>query len=283
MFERFERPLKIICAALGVLLAWQVGSLLLGGDPLTNLKIPALPTLAEATNAPAKSDAKDTNAAMATNAGTNGTNAAIGTNAVNGTNLLKGTNMVAGTNTVTGTNLAAISTNIAAKSKHPGARKTGPPGMSPEIMAQMMGGGRRGGGMKKAQLPPELQARVDRIIDSEIFGPNPHPMPMVLLGIADQLAFIQATNGQTDGVKVGGELAGIKLLRIGINRVLVEVGGEKQELTLFDGIGSESLMPKTTNEPTTNAPSTNAPIKKALKPNPDTNNASTNQTLLPKQ
>jgi hypothetical protein len=151
-----------------------------------------------------------------------------------------------------------------------------------------MPGGRRGGGMKKIELPPEVQSRVDRIIDSEIFGPIIHPMPMALLGILDQEAFIQATNGQTQAVKVGGELAGIKLLRIGINRVLVESGGEKQELTLFDGIGSQSLMPKSANEPSTNAastnaPSTNAPVKKASKQKVAANNASTNQTLSSKQ
>ena len=121
------------------------------------------------------------------------------------------------------------------------------------------------GGMKKIDLPPEVQARVDRIIDSEIFGPIMRPMPMALIGIAGDEAFIRATNGQTGPVKVGGELGGIKLLQIGINRVLVEADGEKKELTLFDGVGGESLMPKSTNEPSTNAPSTNAPTKKASK------------------
>jgi hypothetical protein len=202
-----------------------------------------------------------------------------------------GTNGIAGTNVVKGTNVAASptnqtsSTNLAAKSKHPGSPK---PGLPADVMGQMMPGGRLGGGMKKAELPPEVQARVDRIIDSEVFGPIPHPMPMALLGILDQQAFIQATNGQTEAVKVGGELAGIKLLRIGINRVLVELGGEKQELTLFDGIGGESLMPKPTNGPSTNAaatnaPATNAPIKKVAKDGVAANNASTNQTLSSKQ
>jgi hypothetical protein len=34
------------------------------------------------------------------------------------------------------------------------------------------------------------------------------------------------------------------LLRIGINRVLVEQDGKKSELTIFDGYGGESLMAK---------------------------------------
>jgi len=298
MYDRFERPVKIICLALAALLAWQLGSMVLTRDPLANLKIPDLPTLPGGTNEPAKGDQKATNAVMAEKSGANGTNMSIGTNVVGGTNMVKGTNVASGTNQLaSSTNGSAAgptnqpnSTNVASKSKRPGSPKPG----TPADMAQMMAGGMPGGpggrrgGMKKMELPPEVQTRVDRIIDSEIFGPIVHPMPMALLGILDQQALIQATNGQTEAVKVGGELAGIKLLRIGINRVLVESGGEKQELTLFDGIGSASLMPKPTNGPSTNAastntPSTNAPIKNASKRSVAANNASTNQTLSSKQ
>jgi hypothetical protein len=285
MFDRFERPVKIVCLALAAWLAWQLGSLILNRDPLANLKIPAVPTLPDATNEPAKSDRKETNVVSA-NIGTNATNATVGTNVVGGTNLVKGTNTVSGTNALPATNEMAKSTN-APGPKHDGSQKAGPHGMTPEMMAQMAGGGmpggRRGGGLKKMELPPEVQTRVDKIVDSEIFGPVIHPMPMALIGIADQEAFIQATNGQTDAVKVGGELAGIKLLRIGVNRVLVESDGEKKELTLFDGIGGESLLPKSTNEPSTNAPSTNAPAKKASKRKALANNASTNQPLSSQQ
>ena len=151
--------------------------------------------------------------------------------------------------------------------------------------------------MKKIELPPEVQARVDKIINSEIFGPIIRPMPMALIGIADKEAFIRATNGQTGPVKVGGEMGGIKLLRIGVNRVLVEQDGEKKELTLFEGIGGTTLMPKSsnapstnlpstnapsTNAPATNAPSTNAPARRGSRRNAATNNASTNQTLSSK-
>ena len=58
-------------------------------------------------------------------------------------------------------------------------------------------------------------------------------MPMALLGIADDDAFLRGPDGQTGMVKEGGELGGIKLLRIGINRVLIEQDGEKKELTVF--------------------------------------------------
>jgi hypothetical protein len=321
MLDRFERPIKIVCLAMAFLLAWQLGGLILGRDPLAKLKIPALPKLPGATNEPAKLAQKETNAANATI----GTNAANGTNATNATKLAKGTNTTTGTNVITGTN-AANGTNALAKStnapaagetaqtnasagpKVGGSQNAGPPegmprlppgmtpqmmaGMPPEMMAQMMGGGMpggpMGGGMKKIALPHEVQARVDRIIDSEIFGPIPRPMPMALIGIAEQEAYIQATNGQTGPVKVGGELGGIKLLRIGINRVLVESGGETNELTLFGGLGGESLMPKSTNAPSTNmaatnAPSTNGPAKRASTRNATAKNASSIPTLSSKE
>src|SRR5580693_7924701 len=106
MFERYERPVKIVCLALAVLLAWQLGSLILSRDPLAHLQIPALPTLPEATNETAKGDHKETNAVMTANTATNGTNVAKGTNVAVGTNVVTGTNLASGTNIVTGTNIA---------------------------------------------------------------------------------------------------------------------------------------------------------------------------------
>jgi hypothetical protein len=128
---------------------------------------------------------------------------------------------------------------------------------------------------------------VDKIIDSEIFGPVVRPVPLALIGIADQEAFIQATNGQIGPVKIGGEMAGIKLLRIGVNRVLVEQDGEKKELTLFGGLGGESLMPgpNTTSSnkmASTNAPSTNAPAHKMSRSAANTN-ALARQSFSPKE
>jgi hypothetical protein len=266
---------------------------------------------AGATNA-----AKGTNAATVTNTAKD-THAAKDTNAMVATNAAISTNPAAGTNllaqSTNSTNAAAGQTNAGAGARRGGAPDSGPrggmanlpPGMTPEMMAsippeilaQMMAGGMPGGPgggpMKKIELPPEVQARVDRIINSEIFGPVIHPMPMALLGIADQEAFIRATNGQIDSVKVGGEMGGIKLLRIGVNRVLIEQGGEKKELTLFDGIGGASLMPKpssapstnppSTNAPSTNAPSTNAPMKMALKGDAPATNAPINRSLSSQQ
>jgi hypothetical protein len=92
------------------------------------------------------------------------------------------------------------------------------------------------------KLPPEIQSRVDKIVSSEIFAPVMHPMPMGLLGIAGETAFLRAASGQTGLVKAGDSLGDLKLLKIGVNRVLVEQNGQKQELMIFDGYGGDSLL-----------------------------------------
>ena len=97
-------------------------------------------------------------------------------------------------------------------------------------------------------LPPVVQARIGRIVDSEILGPVMHPLPMALLGIAGDVAFLRADSGQTGLVKEGDSLGELKLLKIGINRVLVEKDGQKSELTIFSGYGGESLLPKQNDE-----------------------------------
>jgi hypothetical protein len=67
---------------------------------------------------------------------------------------------------------------------------------------------------------------------------------MALLGIAGRDAFLRAPNGQTGLLKEGEELGGVKLLRIAHNRVLIEHDGQRKELTMFSGFGSETLIPK---------------------------------------
>ena len=79
---------------------------------------------------------------------------------------------------------------------------------------------------------------------SEILGAIVRPLPMALLGIAGQDAFLRAPNGQTGLLREGDELGGIKLLRIGTNRVLIEHEQQQKELMLFSGFGSETLLPK---------------------------------------
>jgi len=89
-----------------------------------------------------------------------------------------------------------------------------------------------------------VRTRISRITDSEILGPVVRPLPMALLGIAGNFAFLRSAGGQTGLVKEGDSLGDLKLLRIGINRVLVEQDGEKRELNIFSGYGGESLLPK---------------------------------------
>jgi hypothetical protein len=98
-------------------------------------------------------------------------------------------------------------------------------------------------------LPPEVQARIDRVIESEILAPVMRPMPMALLGIAGKDVFLRAPNGQTGLIKEGEELGGVKLLRIAVNRVLVEEQGQRKELTIFSGLGSESLLSSQNESP----------------------------------
>jgi len=214
---------------------------------------------ATSTNVTAKagkaSDHATNSLSRATNVVATATNQlAAGTNApANGTNVLAtaSANSPALTNGAIASNAPVSTTSAVARTNlQPG----GPPGMPPGMMAMgpgggpgmppgIMGMGPGGPGMKPGpELPPDRQARLDRIIDSEILAPVMRPLPMALLGIAGPHVFFRAPNGQTGLVKEGEELGGVKLLRIGVNRVLVEEKGEQKELTIFSGFGSESLI-----------------------------------------
>jgi hypothetical protein len=239
--------------------------------PFFGVKVPAVPTL-ETNSPPGLNPATAANpqaatgtnmsgmpvAKVATQAATNlstnlstnfaaiksaGTNVILTNTAKNiSTNI--STNMVrlAGTNHLTGTNVnLAATTNSPSGTSH---RKSHP---------MMMAGGMGFGGMpgmpgmmgmpgNMTPLPPDIQARVDKVVNSEIFAPVMHPLPMGLMGIAGDTAFLRTDSGQTGLVTNGGTLGDVKLLEIGINRVLVEQGGQKKELTIFDGFGSDSLL-----------------------------------------
>jgi hypothetical protein len=107
------------------------------------------------------------------------------------------------------------------------------------------GSGLRSGPAKPLALEPGVQSRVDRISQSEILGVvmAKKALPMALLGIGGKDAFLRAPNGQTGLLREGEELGGIKLLRIGTNRVLIEHENQQNELTLFSGFGGETLLP----------------------------------------
>ena len=93
---------------------------------------------------------------------------------------------------------------------------------------------------------PVVQARIDKIVQSELLAPVQRPLPMALMGIAGDSALIRTPMGQMGFVKEGAELAGVKLVLIGTNRVLIEHEGQRKELTIFSGFGGESLLPKST-------------------------------------
>ncbi len=170
------------------------------------------------------------------------------TNLVSVPKKVDGTNSVASTNAMNATNAlasAATGTNTATGSQK-GKRTAGP--MPPE-MAGMNFSPFGPPGRSAVELPAAVKARISKITDSEILGPVMRPLPQALLGIAGNVAFLRSANGQTGLVKEGDSLDDIKLLRIGMNRVLIEQGGEKKELMIFDGYGGESLLQNnSTNE-----------------------------------
>ena len=94
------------------------------------------------------------------------------------------------------------------------------------------------------KLPAPTQARVDRITQSEILGAIVRPLPMALLGIGGRDAIIRTPGGQTVLLREGEETGGVRMIRIGTNRVVVEYENQKKELTLFSGLGSTTLLPK---------------------------------------
>ena len=104
-------------------------------------------------------------------------------------------------------------------------------------------------GKHGADLPPAVQARIQQITESEFLAPVMHPLPMALLGSPASLPFCAPPTARPALVKEGDSLDDLKLLRIGINRVLIEQDGQKQELMIFSGYGGDSLLPtNSTNE-----------------------------------
>jgi hypothetical protein len=165
-----------------------------------------------------------------------------------GTNFITATNLAAnGTNLSISTNAAGTNVVLLAKPEKKSANAAPAPEMAGMNSNPFAPPGKRGG-----DLPPAVQARISRITDSEILGPVMRPLPMGLLGIAGDCAFLRSASGQTGLVKEGDSLGDLKLLRIGINRVLVEQNGQQQELMIFSGYGGDSLLPKQKDTPDEN-------------------------------
>jgi hypothetical protein len=278
-----RKILQGICVGFGAILLFQLAMFAVHATFSRGLKIPALPALPPEMEAPgskANSAPSGTNSgkSVAKNAGTNvpkGTavyssatstvahaTRKIGTNvASNARAHSQATSSAAASNDLhsakaetaatNGTNVVGIKTNSIAE--------TGKGGTNALSQASKKGrAGRSGPNANIADLPGPVKDRIDRITQGEILAPVMRPMPMGLLGIAGESAFLRAPDGQTGLVKEGDQLGTIKLLRIGTNRVLIEQDGEKKELMIFAGLGGESLLPKTetttTNEPPKKSP-----------------------------
>ena len=265
MRDRTEKILRLACLILAALVLSQLLRTGFHVSRFFGVKIPAIPTLqtnAVARTSPMPVSAPGAPASAVTPPATNlpATAGPITTSQTNAsTNVL--TNAVAvkfmkstGTNLVLTNVVRHAGTNDNGTNRDGAVAMNSPPGMmAHRHLPPMMPGGMGFGGMPgmpgmpggQSPLPPEIQARVDKIVNSEIFAPVMHPMPMTLMGIAGDTAFLRTDSGQTGLVKVGDSLGDVKVVAIGINRVLVEQGGQKKELTIFDGYGGDSLLSQT--------------------------------------
>lgn len=255
MRESAEKILRNTCLVLCALVALQFVYAVFQACRLVGVKVPVVPTLAAGSNATVSASAKiegpgtmpagvshvSANDLVSKAKQNNGaiTNVA-GSNAIPPAAKLAqaAKSAPAGSNSLPLTVTNPLS--LAAGSSIPKAHRKHGPG---PIM--MVGGPGFGfGGPPSPPLPPVIKAQVDLIVNSEILGPAMHPLPMALLGIAGDTVFLRSADGQTGLVKEGDSLGDLKLLKIGINRVLVEQKGQKKELTIFDGYGGGSLLPK---------------------------------------
>jgi len=270
MRERAEQWLKILCWTLVALLLLQTGRALVRNHPFGQIALPVPPSLAPSAQESAASGPAGGGLAPGKSPASGPTNSSAGTNLAAGLNLtnrltvaatnVTAGNSMAGSNAIplTATNAPVLTTNslstnrILSVTNGPSATNglVALPGGAAPIHAPptlRAGQGSRipgmgGPGQPGPALPPLAQARIDKIVASELLGPVMHPQPMALLGIAGEVAFLRTDSGQSGLVKVGDTLGDLKLLRIGINRVLVEQNGQPRELTIFSGMGSDSLL-----------------------------------------
>ena len=251
MADRMEKGFRLLCLVLAGIVVFQLSRLMWRRDPLARLQVPSAPQWeppVPVTNAPPTSLPGSNTTAMGKSVATNATATPSG----GSTNLVAVTNASAASQALMGTNRAPdtnVTLSVSPGTNAPSATAVPrPPGAPPSVGGMPPGfPGRRGGpggGAPSKPLPPLLQSRVDKIIQSEVLAPIQRPPPMALLGIAGRDAFLRTPSGQTQLLREGAEADGIRLLRIGTNRVLIEQAGQKVELTIFAGFGGESLLPK---------------------------------------
>jgi hypothetical protein len=258
MPEQYEKYLRWATYAVAALLLIQVIRAGINANPLRNVVVPSPPQLADA-----KGTNNDASVKKPGDANKSANNNVVGstnktTNALSATNVVKSTNLVNSTNVSSSeprkgsTNVAGTNGIVGGTNAISGKTNTGKalamaamPGMPPGMERMGMRGGMSMPGQGGApEIPPVVKAKVSKITDSEILAPVVRPMPAALIGIAGESAFLRSSTGQTGMIKEGEDLGGMKLLKIGTNRVLVEESGEKKELMIFAGMGGDSLMPK---------------------------------------
>ena len=226
MLERLTPVLRLVCIGLAALILYQVTHVLAHKDPLENLSVAAAYAMLDAADSPPATAPTAPGMPTANQSAsmrmTPATNAA--TLPSPSTNVSRATNTAGTTNLAQSTNTAGATNQVAARPP--------PPMMKPQ-----------------SDLSPAVQARVDRVTQSEILGPVIRPLPMALIGIAGKDVLLRTANGQTGLLREGEELGGVKLLRIGTNRVLIEHEHQQKELTVFAGVGGESLLPKPEKKP----------------------------------
>ena len=100
---------------------------------------------------------------------------------------------------------------------------------------------------KEALSSDQVATSIKIMKKSGLFGSPPKPRQSVLIGIVGDMAIIQTGSGGSKTMSIGETYQNVKLLKLDINRALIEENGKTRELTLHSGIGSESLMQKKDN------------------------------------
>ena len=243
------RALKWLCLGLAGLLVYQLSRLAARQDPLKDLRL-STNLLLSASNTVSSPASPPTNGAPAAGAATRGAPSPEAGRAVS-------TPHSPETNARPASPPGPPPADKGAAARLPGAG-VNPTGRVARILPlapglpgglRMPGGARPDLAKPDTNLPPVIQTRVEKITQSEILGPVIRPLPMALLGIAGQDAFVRAANGQTGLLREGEELGGLKLLRLGANRILIEFEQQQKELTIFEGFGSDTLIPKAKETP----------------------------------
>lgn len=112
----------------------------------------------------------------------------------------------------------------------------------------------------RAKRTPEeeraLTEPVQRLVDSTLFGFAPPPPPdepekeaappkaepPTFHGTIGDRAILDIPGSGVRSIRKDEEQEGVKVLDISTNRVLIEVDGQKTELTIYSGVGSDPLL-----------------------------------------